>query len=109
MKRLRNLITQTLVIFLASTISACAGMYQKPGQNPDSPNPDNSSYTIKFNSESGNLVILNNEGKVIPGKRINFPEEHLPVKAIVNYHTIIEAVGSCLIIVNGYVYNYCLH
>ncbi|MES9850078.1 MAG: hypothetical protein ABW145_16975, partial [Candidatus Thiodiazotropha sp.] len=64
-------------------------------------------YSIQFNAESGKLEILNSERQVVKGKPINFPEEHLPVDAIINVHTIIEAKGSCLIIVSGFVYNLC--
>ncbi|MEW8052141.1 MAG: hypothetical protein AB2792_22800 [Candidatus Thiodiazotropha sp.] len=106
MKRLRNFISLTLIIFFASTITACAEMYRKPG-NGNSSQTDKFEYSIQINAKTGNLVILNNEGKAIPGKPVNFPEEPLPVDAIMNVHTIIEAKGSCLIIVRGFVYNLC--
>ncbi|MES9950084.1 MAG: hypothetical protein ACH255_15220 [Candidatus Thiodiazotropha sp.] len=106
MKRLRNLMAQSLIIFLASTVSACAEMYKKT-DNGTSSQTDKFEYSIQFDAKSGKLIILNNEGKAITGKPIKFPEEHLPVDAIINVHTIIEAKGSCLIIVNGVVYNVC--
>ncbi|MEW8289677.1 MAG: hypothetical protein AB2672_04030 [Candidatus Thiodiazotropha endolucinida] len=106
MKRLRNFISLTLIIFFASTITACAEMYRKPG-NGTSSQADKFEYSIQINAKTGKLVILNNEGKAITGKPVKFPEEHLPVDAIINVHTIIEAKGSCLIIVSGFVYNLC--
>ncbi|MES9924159.1 MAG: hypothetical protein ABW152_08715 [Candidatus Thiodiazotropha endolucinida] len=106
MKRLRNFISLTLIVFFASTITACAEMYRKP-DNGSSSQTDKFEYSIKFDAKSGKLVILNNEGKAITGKPVKFPDEHLPVDAIINVHTIIEAKGSCLIIVSGFVYNLC--
>ncbi|MEW8692148.1 MAG: hypothetical protein AB2535_13730 [Candidatus Thiodiazotropha endolucinida] len=106
MKRLRNFISLTLIVFFASTITACAEMYKKPG-NDSSSQTDKFEYSIQFDAKSGKLVILNSEGKAITGKPVKFPEEHLPVDAIINVHTIIEAKGSCLIIVSGFVYNLC--
>ncbi|MCU7864311.1 MAG: hypothetical protein KZQ92_10080 [Candidatus Thiodiazotropha sp. (ex Lucinoma borealis)] len=107
MKRLRNIIAQILIIFIASTISACAEIYKKPSKDPDSANSDNFVYSINFDSKSGGFVIRNEDGKAIEGKPVNFPQEPLPVDAIINVHTIIEAKGSCLVIFNGRVYNVC--
>lgn len=107
MKRLRNFISLTLIVFFATTITACAEMYRKPGGGADSSQTGKFEYSIQINAKTGNLVILNNEGKTVQGKPVAFPEEPLPVDAIVNVHTIIEAKGSCLIIVRGFVYNLC--
>ncbi|MCG7976832.1 MAG: hypothetical protein AB2565_19580 [Candidatus Thiodiazotropha endolucinida] len=103
MKRLRNCVLLTLIVFFASTITACAEMYKKPTDDKT----DKFVYSIQFNAASGKLEVLDKEGQIIRGKPINFPEEHLPVNAIINVHTIIEAKGSCLIIFNRQVFNIC--
>ncbi|MES9987366.1 MAG: hypothetical protein ABW077_05580 [Candidatus Thiodiazotropha endolucinida] len=108
MKRLRKLIIYTLVVFIATTVSACAEMYKKPCKEPCTTSNEKFVYSIQFNAKTGELEVLNKNNERVKPKPVNFPEEHLPVEAIVNVHTIIEAKGSCLVIVNGRVYNVCL-
>ncbi|MES9946295.1 MAG: hypothetical protein ABW080_15170 [Candidatus Thiodiazotropha sp.] len=108
MKHLSKIITHTLVVFIATTFSACAEMPTKPCKDPCSTPTDRFVYSIQFNAKTGELEVLDKNGKAVEPKVLNLPEEPLPVKAIVNVHTIIEAKGSCFVIVNGKAYNVCL-
>jgi hypothetical protein len=107
MKRLKTLAAQILVVFSATTFSACAEVYKKPAPEVKPVPEDKFVYTIQFNAKSGKIELLNKERELIKPQRTNFPKEPIPVKAIINVHTIIEAQGSCLVIVDGVVYNVC--
>jgi hypothetical protein len=63
-------------------------------------------YSVDF-LDNGDVVVKDSKGNVLEGKPVNLPENPIPVKAIIDYDTIIEAQGSCLVIINGKLYNRC--
>lgn len=109
MKQIRKIVVHTLMVFFATTLTACAEIYTKPCKEPCSePQPqDKFVYSIQFNAKTGNLEILDKNNEAVQGRPLNLPEQPLPVDAIINVHTIIEAKGSCLLIVDGLLFNLC--
>ena len=100
MKVLLKKLSLAVIPVLFIPLTACAGSYNK------SKPQESVKYTITF-LKGGEAVIRDARGNILEGKRLNLPEKPLPVKAIVNYNTIIEAEGSCLILIGGYYYDYC--
>jgi hypothetical protein len=103
MTRLNKLVIQTLIVFLSTSVTACAEVYKQP-------TPEGKFvYSIQFNSDSGEIGILNKDREIVKPIQTNFPKEPLPVEAIIKVHTIIEAKGSCILIIDNKVYNICRH
>jgi cytochrome b involved in lipid metabolism len=98
------------LFFVATTVTACADVYKKPCKEPCSTTQGTFSYSLKINADTRSasfLEVYDNKGERILPEKVPYPEKPLPVKAIINVHTIIEAEGSCMIIIDGKVYNVC--
>ncbi|MEJ2610554.1 MAG: hypothetical protein P8179_10810 [Candidatus Thiodiazotropha sp.] len=107
MKLLTKILFLSMIGLFTSTMSACAEMSEKQKPKPETSDTDHFTYSIKVNSNTGEFSILDNHGRRVERERTNFPEKPIPVKSIINYHTIIEAEGSCLVIFDGEVFNTC--
>jgi hypothetical protein len=99
MKRTNQFIAKTLLFFAAATVTVYADT-----------TPNDFKYSIKINADTTTnryIEVYNKDGERVLPKKVHFPKEPLPVDAIINVHTIIEAEGSCLLIIDGEVFNVC--
>ena len=103
MKKYLSKILLTFSTALLIPLSACAaGHTMKKPENGG----DDVKFTIGFKGD-GSFVVRGRDGKVLEPKRLNLPQEPFKVDAIVDFHTIIEAKGSCFILINGFWYRFC--
>ena len=63
-------------------------------------------YSIAFKKDGG-FVVRDAQGAVVEPRRLNLPAEPLPVTAIVDVNAVVEAKGSCIVIINGFWYRIC--
>ncbi len=109
---MKKTLSQVFFLTISIPLAACTVNYKIGTPIPavnyydiEKPTPETKvKYSVDFLSD-GNVVVKTSKGVIVKKRRkLDLPQNPLPVKAIVNHHSIIEAQGSCLVIIDGYLY-----